>query len=228
MMANLGMADTVLLMVLALVVFGPRRLPQIGRQIGKLMYEFRKASNDFKFQMEEELRQSEEADRRKKEEEERQRALAAAPPVPQLDVAAPQLDVAAPQLDVAAPIIEQPAESAAESAVPATSETPAESPYPGESTYPDIAADATRPEETAEDLTASAVEAARLRIQPPSTGAVVAANPPGQPAQQAELFESRAEPATEPAAAPPPEVAATTPASDHPEAERSEPAAHHG
>ena len=50
------MADTLILMVLALVVFGPRRLPQIGRQIGKLMYEFRKASNDFKFQMEEELR----------------------------------------------------------------------------------------------------------------------------------------------------------------------------
>ncbi len=221
MMANLGMADTVLLMVLALVVFGPRRLPQIGRQIGKLMYEFRKASNDFKFQMEEELRQSEEADRRKKEEEERQRALAAAPP-------APQLDVAAPQLDVSAPNIEQPAESAAESAVPATPEAPAESPYPGETTYPDIAADATRPEETTEDLTASAVEAARLRIQPPSTGTVVAANPPGQPAQQAELFERPAEPAAEPAAAPPPENAAATPASDNPEAERSEPAAHHG
>src|ERR1700683_1148962 len=84
MMANLGMADTLILMVLALVVFGPRRLPQIGRQIGKLMYEFRKASNDFKFQMEEELRQSEEADRRKKEEEERQRALAAAPPPAQI------------------------------------------------------------------------------------------------------------------------------------------------
>jgi sec-independent protein translocase protein TatB len=41
------MADSLILMVLALVVFGPRRLPQIGRQIGKLMYEFRKASNDF-------------------------------------------------------------------------------------------------------------------------------------------------------------------------------------
>ena len=64
--ASLGMADSLILMVLALVVFGPRRLPQIGRQIGKLMYEFRKASNDFKFQMEEELRNSEEADRRKK------------------------------------------------------------------------------------------------------------------------------------------------------------------
>ena len=78
--ANLGMADSLILMVMALVVFGPRRLPQIGRQIGKLMYEFRKASNDFKFQMEEELRNAEEADRRKKEEEERQRALGADPP----------------------------------------------------------------------------------------------------------------------------------------------------
>ena len=78
--ANLGMADTLILMVMALVVFGPRRLPQIGRQIGRLMFEFRKASNDFKFQMEEELRNAEEADRRRKEEEERQRQLAANPP----------------------------------------------------------------------------------------------------------------------------------------------------
>ena len=74
------MSDTLILMVLALVVFGPRRLPQIGRQIGKLMYEFRKASNDFKFQMEEELRAAEEADRRKREEAERARNLALNPP----------------------------------------------------------------------------------------------------------------------------------------------------
>lgn len=66
-------------MILALVFLGPRRLPQVGRQIGKLMYEFRKASNDFKFQMEEELRLAEEADRRKKEETERQQAALAAP-----------------------------------------------------------------------------------------------------------------------------------------------------
>ena len=82
--ATLGMGDTLILMVMALVVFGPRRLPQIGRQIGKLMYEFRKASNDFKFQMEEELRNSEEADRRKRKKE-RQRALAAAPRRQKLD-----------------------------------------------------------------------------------------------------------------------------------------------
>jgi sec-independent protein translocase protein TatB len=66
--ASLGMWDSLILMVMALVVFGPRRLPEIGRQIGKLMYEVRKASNDFKFQMEDELRKAEEADRRKKEE----------------------------------------------------------------------------------------------------------------------------------------------------------------
>jgi sec-independent protein translocase protein TatB len=71
---SIGMADSLILMVLALVVFGPRRLPQIGRQIGKLMFEFRKASNDFKFQMEEELRLSEEAERRKKDEERRKQA----------------------------------------------------------------------------------------------------------------------------------------------------------
>jgi len=64
--ASIGIPDTLFLMLLALVVFGPRRLPEIGRQIGKLMYEFRKVSNDFKFQMEEELRASEEADRLKK------------------------------------------------------------------------------------------------------------------------------------------------------------------
>ena len=82
LMANLGMADSLILMVMALVVFGPRRLPQIGRQIGKLMYEFRKASNDFKFQMEEELRNAEDADRRKKEEEARLRTVALADPPP--------------------------------------------------------------------------------------------------------------------------------------------------
>jgi len=108
LLGTLGMTDTLILMVMALVVFGPRRLPQIGRQIGKLMYEFRKASNDFKFQMEEELRLSEEADRRKKEEAERQRSLAALAATEQASVSA----------DPLAPV------------------QAAESPNPGEGTYP--------------------------------------------------------------------------------------------
>lgn len=76
--AAFSIPDTLFLMVLALVVFGPRRLPEIGKQIGKLMYEFRKASNDFKLQIDEELRAAEEADRQKKLEKERQAALALA------------------------------------------------------------------------------------------------------------------------------------------------------
>ena len=79
--ASIGIPDTLFLMLLALVVFGPRRLPEIGRQIGKLMYEFRKVSNDFKYQMEEELRASEEADRQKK----LQAAAAATPAPPALE-----------------------------------------------------------------------------------------------------------------------------------------------
>ena len=102
--ATLGWEDSLLLMVLALVVFGPRRLPLIGRQIGKLMYEFRKASNDFKFQMEEELRNAEEADRRKKEEAERQRVAALAAESQASLSAPPQtLDAGADINTVAAP-----------------------------------------------------------------------------------------------------------------------------
>ena len=130
-MANLGMADSLILMVMALVVFGPRRLPQIGRQIGKLMYEFRKASNDFKFQMEEELRNSEEADRRKKEEE-RQRALAATvteqasvsadpPTVAVVNVNAIEIPTASP--DVAEGESTLPAPSVSEPVAPAAEET---------------------------------------------------------------------------------------------------------
>jgi sec-independent protein translocase protein TatB len=91
--ASIGIPDTLFLMLLALVVFGPRRLPEIGRQIGKLMYEFRKVSNDFKFQMEEELRASEEADR--------QRKLAAASQVT-LDVPPQPVVEAAPTLEITA------------------------------------------------------------------------------------------------------------------------------
>jgi sec-independent protein translocase protein TatB len=98
----LGWSDSLILMVMALVVFGPRRLPEIGRQIGKLMYEFRKASNDFKFQMEEELRLSEESDRRKKEEERLRTLAAAAPSTPTEPVTAANPTV--PDAEAAAPV----------------------------------------------------------------------------------------------------------------------------
>jgi sec-independent protein translocase protein TatB len=57
--------DTIFIFCLALIIFGPKKLPEIGRQIGKLMVEFRRASNEFKMQIEEELRVSDEAERQK-------------------------------------------------------------------------------------------------------------------------------------------------------------------
>ena len=59
----MSLPDTVFIFVLALIIFGPKKLPEIGRQLGKLVGEFRRASNEFKFQIEEELRQAELNDR---------------------------------------------------------------------------------------------------------------------------------------------------------------------
>jgi sec-independent protein translocase protein TatB len=52
---NLGFSEMVFLFILALLIFGPKRLPEIGRQIGRLMNEFRRASNDFRSQIESEI-----------------------------------------------------------------------------------------------------------------------------------------------------------------------------
>ena len=41
--------------LLALIIFGPKKLPDIGRQIGKAMAEFKRASNEFKAQIESEI-----------------------------------------------------------------------------------------------------------------------------------------------------------------------------
>ncbi len=58
-------SDSIFLFVLALLLFGPKRLPVLARELGKWIAEFRRASNEFKMQMEEELRLSEQADRQK-------------------------------------------------------------------------------------------------------------------------------------------------------------------
>ena len=151
--ANLGMADSLILMVLALVVFGPRRLPEIGRKIGKLMYEFRKASNDFKFQMEEELRNAEDTDRRKKEEE-RLRTLALTAPAPVVEAEAVSPAPEAVLFDE----IKAGSETTAIEAASAFTE--AESPYPGEVKYPSVpSVEVDTPPERTYPL-----------IQPPSTG----------------------------------------------------------
>src|SRR5579864_6425951 len=55
MMKPMSFSETVFLFVLALVIFGPKKLPEIARQVGKWMNEFRRASNEFKSQIEQEI-----------------------------------------------------------------------------------------------------------------------------------------------------------------------------
>jgi sec-independent protein translocase protein TatB len=55
MMKRMNFSETIFLFVLALIVFGPKKLPEIARQIGKALNEFRRASNEFKAQIEQEI-----------------------------------------------------------------------------------------------------------------------------------------------------------------------------
>jgi TatA/E family protein of Tat protein translocase len=76
-------ADSIVIFLLALVLFGPKKLPEIGRQIGKLLAEFRRASNDFKMQIDDELRAMEQQERQKKLEAAAAEAEKVALPPPQ-------------------------------------------------------------------------------------------------------------------------------------------------
>jgi len=58
--------DSAILVFLALLLFGPKKLPELARQLGKLMAEFRRASNEFRMQMEDELRVEEQKEHQKK------------------------------------------------------------------------------------------------------------------------------------------------------------------
>jgi sec-independent protein translocase protein TatB len=91
-------SDSIFLFILALLLFGPKRLPVLARELGKWVGEFRRASNEFKMQMEDELRQSEQADRQRQI-----AAMEAAAPV------APALPSNADAIAAQAPSIQTPA-----------------------------------------------------------------------------------------------------------------------
>lgn len=63
---QLGMGEMIFIFLLALVIFGPKKLPEIGRQLGKAMNEFKRASNEFRSQLEEEIRQIDAVEQAKK------------------------------------------------------------------------------------------------------------------------------------------------------------------
>src|SRR5664279_2720300 len=57
MLGSIGMPELLLIFVVALLVFGPKKLPEIGKSLGKGLAEFKKASDDLKKTIENEIEQ---------------------------------------------------------------------------------------------------------------------------------------------------------------------------
>ena len=56
MLGSIGMPELLIIFVVALIVFGPRKLPELGRSLGKSLAEFKRASNELRNTLDEEIR----------------------------------------------------------------------------------------------------------------------------------------------------------------------------
>jgi sec-independent protein translocase protein TatA len=56
MIGSLGMPELIVIFIIALIIFGPRKLPELGRSLGKSIAEFKKATNELQSTLEEEIR----------------------------------------------------------------------------------------------------------------------------------------------------------------------------
>ena len=63
MFGSIGMPELIIIFVIALIIFGPRKLPELGRSLGKSLAEFKRASNELKSTLEEEIRLEEQQQR---------------------------------------------------------------------------------------------------------------------------------------------------------------------
>ena len=77
-MGPIGMPELVIILVIALIVFGPRKLPELGRSLGRSIGEFKRASNELRSTLDEEIRIEEQrnADRQRVDSERRTEARA--------------------------------------------------------------------------------------------------------------------------------------------------------
>ena len=82
MFGSIGMPELVIILVIALIIFGPRKLPELGRSLGRSIGEFKRASNELRNTLEEEIRVEEKRDQAAKIKTEQDEAIAAAVPPP--------------------------------------------------------------------------------------------------------------------------------------------------
>jgi sec-independent protein translocase protein TatA len=78
MFGSIGMPELIIILVIALIIFGPRKLPELGRSLGRSIGEFKKASNELRSTLEEEIRIEEQRDQRAATRAEQDSAVAAA------------------------------------------------------------------------------------------------------------------------------------------------------
>lgn len=116
----LSMTHMIVLFIVVLVVFGPHKLPELARGLGKLMAEFRKASTDFKSAFEQEMRDIErqalQAERKKAAEAAAAAAMAASQPA--ASATPPEAQTAPANLDAETHTTEAPVISPVAEAVP--------------------------------------------------------------------------------------------------------------
>jgi sec-independent protein translocase protein TatB len=91
----LSFPHLVVLFVIALVIFGPQKLPELARMLGKATAEFRKMTNDFRYALEDEVRELERQTRIK--EQEAAAARTAQVPAPSIQAPAASPDGAVPR-----------------------------------------------------------------------------------------------------------------------------------
>jgi len=63
MFGPIGMPELIIILVIALIIFGPRKLPELGKSLGRSINEFKKASNELRSTLEDEIRVEEQRDR---------------------------------------------------------------------------------------------------------------------------------------------------------------------
>ena len=64
MLGSIGMPELIIIFIIALIIFGPRKLPELGRSLGKSLAEFKRASNELRNTLEEEIRIEEQKEQR--------------------------------------------------------------------------------------------------------------------------------------------------------------------